>query len=157
MPFPTMNATTLYASFDGATTASTTGVVGKIATGPFNMISVPAVVDVSGMEYSFILQGDSISGAPSIAAGTASAFSVALSDGGPTGDNTTVAAFATAITSTTAWVDTVPKDVTGTTGTDLDADDWVNFHVVANTATLAGVGKMAVSLAFIYGKPASIN
>lgn len=158
MSFPTMNAITVAKRFLAGSSDTTSAVLcSQIATGPNNFLSVPAVVDVSGMEYSFAVFADSISGAPGLAAGTASAASLALSDGGATGDNTTVAALATAITSTTAFVDTVPRDVTGTTATDLDADDWVNFHVTVATTTTAGVGQAEVALAFIYGKPGSIN
>lgn len=155
MAFPTMNAQSAQRLFRPLDV--TTDIV-NLATGPHNLLSVPAVVDVSALEYSFIFAASKDS-SPDLAASTADAsrVQVALSDGGPTGDNTTVSVLASAITSTVAWADTVPRDVTGTSATDLDADDWINFHVTGQPTTVVGVSEMAVNLSYIYGKPASIN
>ena len=160
MSFPAMNALSVFGLFSNhatwATAESSAHV--EMITGPFNLITVPGVVDVSGMEYAFGVETDG-AGAAGLGASTHdnSLFSVALTDGGPTGDNTTVTALATAITSSTAFTDTVPRDVSGTSSTDLDADDWVNFHVVGQPTTVVGAASVGVHLNFIYGKPASIN
>ncbi len=157
MSFPTMNAQSVAKRFAAATAPTASGVLGNMPTGPHNIISVPGVIDVSGMEYSFGVAFDS-AGAAGLGASTADAsrFQVALADGGASGDVTTTAVLATAITSTTAFVDTVPRDVTGTSATDLDADDWVNLQITAQPTTVAGAGTIDVAVAYIYGKPGSI-
>lgn len=158
--FPTMNAQSVTKRFAGATGPSTTTVIGNIATGPHNLLSVPAVVDVSGMEYSLGVAHDGLGVAGlSEASVAASQAAIALSDGGPSGDNTTVAILAAVLVPATAspFIDSVPQDVTGTSTTDLDADDWVNFHVTVQPTTITGVGAADVALAYIYGKPGSIN
>ena len=149
MGFPYMNAITVTGSFQDAREATTTGYLINLVTGPH--------VDVSGMEYSIYVRAENSSGKAGIAAGTASAASLALVDGGPTGDATTTALLAAVLTSTVEWVDTVPRDVTGTSATDLDADDWVNFQVSAQPTTTPGVSQADVSLTYIYGKPGAIN
>jgi hypothetical protein len=158
MSFPAMNAQSVAKRFSGATGPSTTTVLAYLPTGPHNIISVPGVVDVSGMEMSFGVAFDSL-GVAGLGASTADAslLSVTLADGGPTGDATTTAVLATAITSSAAFVDTVPRDVAGTSATDLDADDWVNFQVTAQPTTVAGGGAIDVNFAYIYGKPGAIN
>ncbi len=156
--FPTLNANNVAKRFVAGTNATTLGSVtcGLLASGPMNFLSVPAVVDVSGMEYSIGVFADN-AGADGLAAQSASIVSLALSDGGATGDATAVAVLATAITnSTTAWTSTIPRDVTGTSATDLDADDWINFHVTTQAATVAGAGQVDVAIAFIYGKPGAL-
>jgi len=154
-----MNAKTVAKTFVHATAPSTSVILANIPTGPINFFSVPAVVDVSAMEYSFVIEADSGSGAPGLEASTADAsrLQIALSDGGPTGDNTSVAVLAAAITNTVIFTDTVPRDVTGTSATDLDADDWVNLHVTANPTTVPGAGVIHANVAYLYGKPAAIN
>ena len=160
MSFPAMNAKSVVYSVSSATGLTTTGILGTLATGPYNLFSVPAVVDVSGMEYSFSVVSDSSSGAAGIQVETHdnSRNQIALSYGGPTGDNTTVSVLAADITNTaTAFTDTQPRDVSGTSTTDLDADDWVNLHIVKQAAGVAGIGQAHVSVNYIYGKPGSIN
>jgi hypothetical protein len=157
MGFPYMNAITVNGSFQAANAPTTTGFLINLATGPHVFVNVPGVVDVSGMEYSIYVRADNSSGKAGIGAGTASAASLALVDGGPTGDATTTALLAAVLTSTVEWEDTVPRDVTGTSATDLDADDWVNFQVSAQPTTTPGVSQADVSLTYIYGKPGAIN
>jgi len=43
----------------------------------------------------------------------------------------------------------------GTSTTDLDADDWVTLHIVANATQVAGAVQTGMS--FVYGKPGAIN
>lgn len=159
MAFPTMNANTVARMYLGSTAATTAAsALGLMNTGPNNLVSVPAVVDVSGMEYSFGVAFDS-AGAAGLGASTndASAADVALTDGGATGDNTTVSVLATALTATVAFTAQVPRDVTGTSTTDLDADDWINVSLTGQPTTVAGVAVLDVSLNYIFGKPGSIN
>ena len=158
MSFPAMNAQSVTKRFvGGSNPAAAVCTAGQLPSGPHNLLSVPGVVDVSGMEFSLGIAADSISGQGTLAAGSTSAISITLSDGGATGDNTTVAVLATAITSTVAWADTTPKDVAGSSATDLDADDWINLHLTAVTTTTEGAGQVDVALAYIYGKPGAIN
>jgi hypothetical protein len=158
MAFPIMNAKSVVKTIVHATAPSAAVIFGNIPTGPTNIFSVPAVVDVSGMEYQFVVQADSGSGAGGMEASTADASRIflALSDGGPTGDNTSVAVLAAALTNTVVFTDTVPRDVVGTSTTDLDADDWVNFHITGNPTTIPGAAIVGVSVNYIYGKPGSI-
>ena len=154
--FPTMNAKSVTRMITDGQVLTTTGFF-TLNSGPHNMFTVPGVVDVTAMEMAIAIIANNLSGAGGLEAGTASAISVTFSDGGPSGDNTTVAVLTTAITSTVAFVDTVPREFTGTSTTDLDADDWVNFHqtVIVASAGAAGVALGAVN--YLYGKPGAIN
>ena len=136
------------------------GIIEGLNTGQYNLFSVPGVVDVSGMEFSIGQRSTSLSATPGIAASTdvASSPTFTFSDGGPTGDATGAAVLFTAVTSTTAWVARVPKDIAGTSTTDLDADDWVNFRVTIQPGTSdAEAAQVDLAIAYIYGKPGSIN
>jgi hypothetical protein len=156
MTFPAMNAKTVSSVwFPGTATSGT--IAFALATGPMNAFSVPAVVDVSGMEFSICMVADSITGASLLEAQTGSTLGLAFSDGGPTGDNTTVTVLFSALTNTVAFDDTVPRDVSGSSTTDLDADDWVNFHITAQTTTVAKAGVVRGVVSYLYGKPAAIN
>jgi hypothetical protein len=156
MSFPSMNAKSVAVL---VTTPATGVAIGAVATGPHNMFSVPAPVDVSGMEWSLSVVVDSVSGVLGLGASTvtASSLQVTLADGGPTGDATVTAILATDITSTVAFVDTVPRDVTGTSTTDLDADDWVNLQITNQPTTVPGAGMIHVNTNYIYGVPGAIN
>lgn len=155
--FPIVNAQSVAKRFSPATAPTTSGVLGNMPTGPHNILSVPAVVDVSGLEYSFGVAFDS-AGAAGLGASTASAslFTVDLRDGGASGDNTTVTKLGTDVSSSTAFVDTVPRDATGSSATDLDADDWVNLGITNQPTTVAGAAVIDVAVAYIYGKPGAI-
>ena len=157
MAFPIMNAQSITKTIAHLSVATTTGHGKLLDTGPINVMSVPGVVDVSGMEFSIGLWRDSISGSVTSIAEAASAYKVTLSDGGATGDNTTVAILATELSNTAAFAASVPKDTTGTRTTDLDADDWVNFHVTAQPTTVSGMSAAHLALSYLYGKPAAIN
>ena len=154
--FPTMNAKTQSRQVHLGTSSSATAVLEQLTTGPMNLFSVPGVVDVSGMEFSIGVY-DSTSGAAGLAAQTGSVLQVTFSDGGPSGDNTAVAVLFTALTNTVAWTETIPRDAAGSSATDLDADDWVNFHYVAKTATIPGIGMADAVAHYVYGKPGAIN
>ena len=121
----------------------------------YNGWKVPAVVDVSGMEFDYTLQAKGTS-----AAASASIFTVTPVDGGATGElvATTAVLHATLsngpTTSTITWVNLEREASDGTSATDLDADDTVNF--VTTTAGTAATG-LTISASYIYGKPADIN
>jgi hypothetical protein len=163
MGFPTNNAMTVGRLVHRSTASSVTGIAEAIGTGQHNLFSVPAVVDVSGMEFSMGIEADAGSGTPGLAAvtGDASALSVAFNDGGPTGNNATAgllfAATVQLTTSTTTWTAQVPHDAAGTSTTDLDADDWVNFIVSAQPTSEVGAASMSTVVNYIYGKPGTIN
>jgi hypothetical protein len=161
MGFPTMNALSVARWIQRATVSSATGIVEGIASGQHNLFSVPGVVDVSGMEFSVGIAADALSGTPGKGADAtdASLTAVSFSDGGPSGDATTVAELyaATAMTSSVAWAARVPKDSNGTSVTDFDADDWVNLYQKTIPASVAGIAAYDLEASYIYGKPGAIN
>lgn len=161
MSFPTTNAKTLALWIQRATAASESGITEAIITGQHNLFSLPGVVDVSGMEFSVGILADALSGSPGKGADAtdASLTAIAFSDGGPTGDATTVAELYAASTFTTsvAFAANVPRDAGGTSATDLDADDWVNFYLKTVPGTVAGIAQYNIEASYVYGKPGSIN
>ncbi len=161
MSFPTMNAKSVARVIIGSTAASPTGILELLPTGQYNIFSAPGVIDASGMEFSVGVRHDNSSGTAGLAASTADAsvVNIAFRDGGASGDNATADnLFApTTLTNSTAFVANVPKDKTGTTATDLDADDWVNYAQAANPTTVAGGAVYDVVVNYIYGKPGGIN
>ena len=161
MAFPTTNANSIALWLQRATVATTTGVVEAVITGQHSLFSLPGVVDVSGMEFSVGVLADAISGTPGKDADAvdASLTAIAFSDGGPTGDATTVAELyaATSFTTSVAFALNVSRDSSGTSTTDLDADDWVNFYLKTKPTTVAGIAQYNVEASYIYGKPGAIN
>jgi hypothetical protein len=162
MAFPSNNAKSVSRLVMSSAVATATGILERILTGQAgNLFSVPGVVDVSGMEFSVGVLMDSGSGTKGIEASTAdtSRLEVTFEDGGASGDNATAAQLfsASTLSSTTAWVAYVPKDAAGTTATDLDADDWVNFLIASNATTVPGIGVAEVAVGYIFGKPGVIN
>jgi hypothetical protein len=156
--FPTLNAFSVSRLVAKTGISTATGFGNRLSTGQFNLFSVPGVVDVSGMEFSMGVAYDSTGNTPGLVASTNSASSttVTFSDGGPTGDATAAHSLFTAISATTAWTTHVPRDVTGTSATDLDADDWVNFRVTVESTTVSGANAFDLAVAYVYGKPGSI-
>lgn len=114
-----------------------------------NWFKVPAVVDVSGMEFAFSL-------GTTKAAASASIFTMTVVDGGTGVTVATTGALFSTITNSSgdsAWTALTPRMSNGTSSTDLDADDFVNMN--SSTAGTAATGAFA-SVSYIYGKPASI-
>lgn len=141
MGFSYMNAETL------ATQLHDDAVTGE----NMNWFRVPAVVDVTGMEFAYGLGNTK-------AAGSASIFTITAVDGGSTGDAVATTAVLHATLSNgpstaTAWTVLVPRSVAGSASADLDADDYVNL--VTTTAGTASTGLTAM-VSYIYGKPANI-
>lgn len=161
MAFPTMNAKTIAGWIQGATVASTTDITEALITGQHNMFSLPGAVDVSGMEFSVGVLADALSGTPGKAADAtdASLTAISFSDGGPSGDATTVAELyaATSFTTSVAFAANVPRDATGSSTTDLDANDWVNLYIKTKPTTVAGIAAYNIEASYVYGKPGSIN
>ena len=125
------------------------------------IFSTPGVVDVSGMEFAAAmvieaattLTQDLASGASTVVlnfgdAGTAAA---GAASGNHLLSNDT---FSNSVTG--AWTIHGANMANGTSTTDLDADDWVNLHVVANTSAVGGFGAVTMKAAFVYGKPGAI-
>jgi hypothetical protein len=156
MAFPAMNAKTVSMEVTGFT-QSTIIANFTLASGQYNLFSVPGVVDVSAIEASI---GALYSAGTTRGAVTAAAtIEVNLSDGGPSGDATTVAALYAIDTNTVtaSFASNVPVDSTGTSTTDLDADDWVNLHVLTGSTGTTAIGIAQVTVGYVYGKPAVIN
>mgnify|MGYP000070722300 CR=1 FL=1 len=158
MSFPYMNANE-EARVLWSPAASSSDPHLALQSGQFNLFSVPSVVDVSAMEFSIAVEWDAtIANARGCTTG-ASVLQIGASDGGPSGDATTVAALFTDLANHTAGIfaANVPADVAGTSGTDLDADDWVNAHVNTAITGTTSAGAADYAIAYIYGKPGGIN
>lgn len=138
MAFPSMNAQVVSSLEFGA--------IGGTLDVPW--FKVPAIVDVSGMEFSFAL------GSTEAAAST-STYSVAAEDGGSTGTASSV--LFTRLTNSpstgTAWTAGTARAVVGSSNTDLDADDYVSLSLINANATPSG---RLASVAYVYGKPGGI-
>jgi SpoU rRNA methylase family enzyme len=130
----------------------------QMQSGQYNMFSVPSVVDVSAMEFSIAVEWDAtIANARGSASGDG-VVELGASDGGASGDATTVALlFADISDSVNSFAANVPADAAGTSATDLDADDWVNIHVNTAVSGTTGAGAADYNVAYIYGKPGGIN
>ncbi len=156
--FPYMNANTAERLLWSPNSASADPHA-QLQSGQYNFFSVPAVVDVSAMEFSIAAEWDAtIANARGIVTGAA-VLEAGASDGGPTGDATSVAALFADLTNTvtTRWLANVPVDVAGTSTTDLDADDWVNIHINTAISGTTSAGALDYGVAYIYGKPGGIN
>lgn len=160
--FPYKNAHTLTQTFWGTEEAANSTVL-SLVTGMYNMAQLPAVVDVSAMEFAFSVGQQGVSGAPVRFLDTAVSTAVfVMADGGPTGDATGAAA----LFDSDNWSNSLdgslgstgspnqPLDAAGSSTTDLDADDWLNFRVIQNATGLVGLA--IVTASYIYGKPAAI-
>lgn len=158
MSFPYMNVHTVSKTLWSPNSASADPHL-QMQSGQFNWFSVPAVVDVSGMEFSIAVEWDATIGNARGAATGAAVIELGASDGGPTGDATTVAVLFTDLnnTPTSQFAANVPVDVAGTSGTDLDADDWVNIHVNTAVSGTTGAGAANYNVAYIYGKPGGVS
>ena len=160
MAFPTQNANSIALWLQRATVATTTGVVEAVIVGQHSLFSLPGVVDVSGMEFSVGVLADAISGTPGKDADATdgSLTAIAFSDGGQTGATTVAELYAaTSFTTSVAFAVNVSRDSSGTSTTDLDADDWVNFYLKTKPTTVAGIAQYNVEASYIYGKPGAIN
>ena len=131
-----------------------------LTTGQHNLFSVPGVVDVSGMEFSMSPSANANTTVTRVVASAASTAVVTFSDGGATGDATGAAVLFSqdnmSNSLTGGFPANTPIDAAGSSTTDLDADDWVNFRVVQN-ATGALLGGVNAAVNYIYGKPGALN
>jgi hypothetical protein len=137
MSFPTMNAISHGHVVSGVAAVSDSN----------NWFTVPAPVDVSGMEFAFGF-------ATTHTAASASNQTVAVHDGNTTGIGT--AALFTALDNVsggTAWTDLTVRRATGTSTTDLDANDVLNL-VVTDDGAATGFSAM---VSFVYGLPGGVN
>lgn len=164
MSFPYMNAHGISMTYTGLQGGSASAAP-FIATGMHNMAQLPDVVDVSAMEFAFSVEQTANTGARVGFANTgASTAQFVMADGGPTGDATAAAALFTIGTWSNGLdgslgataTPNMPLDAAGTSTTDLDADDWLNFRAVTTVTGAAGVGNAHINANYIYGKPGSI-
>jgi hypothetical protein len=165
MSFPAANAHVVASSLGygrGNSDNNALGPAFELVSHP--LFQVPAVVDVSGMELAIATQLDGLTGTgQTIASGTTTLLYKPhdgnTNAGGATGNNNFFAAtdFSNSATGTSSWtVAHGAMRAVGTSTTDLDADDWVNLDVAAALTGAIGHGAIAVSVAFIYGKPAAV-
>lgn len=157
MSFPYMNANEVARLFWSPASASADPHL-QMQSGQYNMFSVPAVVDVSAMEFSIAVEWDAtIANARGSASGNG-VVELGATDGGASGDATTIALlFGDLSDSAVTFAANKPEDVTGTSTTDLDADDWVNIHCNTNVSGTTGAGAADYNVAYIYGKPGGVN
>ena len=125
------------------------------------MFSTPGVVDVSGMEFAIALVIEGGSTFTQTIASGASTVEFQFGDAGTSATGTAsgnhlISADDLSNTITGGWTVHEARMAVGTSTTDLDADDWVNLHVVANTSAVGGVGALTMKAAFVYGKPGAI-
>lgn len=169
MGFPTMNAAVVAGMIGGSIGAATSNKLELLAGTPVRpLFRVPAVVDVSGMEFDAAVgaRWGSAASVTSIASGV-STITFVMADGGTTGsqagstNHLTLADPLSAVAGFDnkgqSWTNGEMVKVTGSGTTDLDADDVLGVHLVANLTTAAGFGHLHVSTAYIYGKPGTIN
>ena len=125
-------------------------VTGAQGSANINWFKVSGVVDVTAMEFTFGL-------GTTEAAASASIKTFTVVDGGATGELVATTAALTAsqanATADSNWTAVTPRRATGTSSTDLDADDYVNvvYTDVGTATTGAHTGA-----SWIYGKPATI-
>lgn len=183
MSFPILNGQVVTAAVSGKNLSTLTivgidaGNVLQTATSQWSMFQIPAVIDVSGMEFgaAVYINAGTVLSVAGMASG-ASTIVIRMTDGGTTGSapaNTNYLFGAdTSFTATTAantgrvadfsnsvdagWTRGVMKTAVGTSTTDLDADDVMGFHLLANLSTAAGIFGMHVQASYIYGKPGRI-
>lgn len=161
MAFPIMNAEVNSMALQGkqVVTISPLPEVATSAVG-YPILDIPAVVDVSGMEFGMtVLLGGGSTATQTIASG-ASTVEMIFSDSGSTGTTTPADlhggdTFSNTVTG--GWTVGLVRTGLGTSTTDLDADDVVSLHVVANLTGAAGIGQVGLKVAFIYGKPGAIS
>ncbi len=146
----------------------------EIIAGGYPIFQVSTPVDVSGLEFAIVGHG---AGTALLAAQATADNTVLMQpyDGtttasGVTGNNPLVGS-ATAATAATAapigfgniytgsnsWTGKHnAQKRTGTSTTDLDADDWVNLDVMANITGAAGFGELGWNAFFVHGVPGGV-
>ena len=164
MAFPSMNAMVQNTFLSHMQSATTTSTFPFLKAGTyFPVLNVPAVVDVTGMEFSLSVVAEAATTvAQDIAGGAASTvFNVRFFDMGQTATGATsnqlVDGEAFCATVSGGYTVHEAKSDTGTSTTDLDASDWVTLGVIANTADNTGVGAVMTQVSFVYGKPGAVN
>lgn len=129
------------------------------------LFNTPGVVDVSGMEFAIAINQVAGTGLEQTIASGASTVEFRFGDGGTTATQTASAnhlasSAATGVdfsnSRTGGWTTHEAVSGLGTSTTDLDADDWVLLHTIANLTTAEGIGSVHVKVAFIYGNPSAI-
>jgi hypothetical protein len=124
------------------------------------IFSTPGVVDVSGMEFAVAMVVEAATTDTQDVASTDGLLKFQFADTGTTAESTATVnplLNATDLTSSRdgGWAAHEAAMAVGTSTTDLDADDWVTLHTVAN-ATTTGAGAVTVRAHFVYGKPGAI-
>ena len=169
MSFPSMNAKSLTAYVMGkpvGTASTTVSVHMELPTLSFGYViaEVPAVVDVSGMEFGIhvaVAAGTVVPQNTTIASG-ASTVELVFADLGASGTQLATVNSLTnpddfSNTVAGGWTSNLVRTGVGTGTVDLDADDVFGLQVVANLTTVDGFGVVGVNINYIYGKPAVIN
>ena len=169
MSFPSMNAETNSWFIGGSIGAVTTNQLELLGgTMVHSFLNVPAVVDVTGMEFGVTVgaRWGTAASVTSIASGV-STITMIMADGGSTGSapgSTNALTKADPASATPGfdnkgqpWQNGEMVTVTGSSTTDLDADDVLGLHLVANLTTAAGFGHIRGTVAYVFGKPGQVN
>lgn len=137
--------------------------VGPIS-GEYPLFQSSQPVDASGIEMAFVNVMDATTAGTQAMATGASTVVLKPYDGATTGaaasDNNELFAvtdFSNTNTGANSW--TAAHGVlkgTGTSATDLDADDWVNLDVAANLTGAGGFGNIGWSAFFVHGVPGAV-
>lgn len=168
MAYPYTNAMNAAGTLgDAPNTGSPTGFLA----GGYPLFQVSSPVDVTGLE--FAIAGQHAAGTALLAAQATAANTVHMYpyDGtttasGVTGNNPIVAVasggsgnpgFSNANAGVNSWTGKHnATKYTGTSTTDLDADDWVNLDVGANVTGAGGFSEIAWTAFFVHGVPGAV-
>ena len=159
MSFNYMNANNVQGCLVGFEQASGNSVFSK----PYPLFDVSQPVDVSGMEMAFVNTRDgSTVGTQTMVTGASTVilkpYDGNTTAGAASGNNALFAATDYTNAPTGAGSFTVVHGAvkaTGTSTTDLDADDWVNLDVT-NITGAGGFGTLGFSAFFVHGIPGSV-
>ena len=166
MSFPTMNAHAVSMSLVSKPVATTSPVL-KLLTGTFgySLFDIPGVVDVSGMEFGMSISADAATtlGDQVMASGasTVNLRFAELSGAGTQGASVNyllgTATLEFSNTLAGGWAAGEMKNLTGLSTKDIDADDIVGLQVYLNISGAGGLGAVNATVAYIEGKPSTIN
>ena len=169
MSFPAMNAQVVSTEVFDMTGPTAEGAHPFLATASqYPLLCVPGVVDVTGIEFHLALVRTAATVIGQQTLGSAdNTLRFAFGDTGTTATGTASGNHLYHAATTESDLGGLSNARTGgfdshegakaagTSTTDLDADDWVTLHIVANATQVAGAVQTGMS--FVYGKPGAIN
>lgn len=141
--------------------ASAVGVI----SGEYPLFQVAAPVDVSGIELAVVnIMDATTAGTQAMATGTTTVvlkpFDGATTAAAASDNNELFAVtdFSNSATGTNSWTGARnAMKATGTSTTDLDADDWIVLDVAANITGAAGLGTIGYNAYIVHGIPGTVG